>query len=157
MATNTVSRYLSLTTTQGGADAFVQAQVDTEIIPADGMGKRITAIELLFTPNFLLSVAADAYVKWSLSRDTKTAIGEYSDTDIVYGDGIEFTFLTSGAGVNRHNQMWIPPVGIFLVEPIIYAQLDSNATGNTITANWRIHYEDVKLSEVEILRLLNNA
>lgn len=154
---NTIARYLNITTTQGSADAFVQGSVDTGIIPADGMCKKVTAIELLFTPNFLLSISADAFVKWSFTRDTKTAIAEYSDPDCMYGDGIEFTFLTSGAGVNRHNQMWIPPVGLYLVEPTIYAQLDSNATGNVITANWRIHYEDVKLSEVEILRLLNNA
>jgi len=46
--------------------------------------------------------------------------------------------------------------GVFLVEPTIYGQLDSAATGLTLTAYWRIYYEQLALNEVDILRVLNN-
>jgi hypothetical protein len=43
------------------------------------------------------------------------------------------------------------------VEPLIYAHLDSAATGLTLTAYMRLFYREVKLSEVDILRMLTQG
>ena len=151
-----IQRYLSMTCTQGGADTFVQASVNTEIVPADGYAFKVTGIDFAITSP-LNGIAADCRLQWSLSRDTKTAICPYNDSDSILYDQFNVSFTTSGIiyipGSSRYRNL----DGIYLVEPTIYAQLASASTGLTNVADWRIYYEEVKLSEVEILRILNNA
>lgn len=153
MANNIVTRHFDLTLTQGSADAFVQGVINTEIVPENGIGLRMTRLEML-KPYMPAVAAADR--QWSITRDTKTAVANLSDPDCMYADGDKMVLVTSGAvhqKLREENEL----NSVFVVEPQIYIQLDSTATTLTNTFYFRLHYEEVKLSEVEILRLLNNV
>jgi hypothetical protein len=153
-----VGKYLSILATQGGADAFVQQAITTNLIPSDGYAYKIIGVDLCFTDaSGLQAISADSSLVMSLTRDTKTAVAEYSDPDTIWRDGTAFSLTTSGQLAIPQRHDWAPPFNAYIVEPTIYFQLDSAATGCTSTIAGRLYYEEVKLSEVEILRLLNNA
>jgi len=141
---------------QGGADAFVQGSVDTGIIPEQGLGLQVLSMELVM-PTAMQGVSADFQIQWSLTRDTKTAPAAYSDPDTILYDGMNGSLTTSGQILIPQRHAYPLIDGIFLVEPTIYGQLDSDATGLTITAQWRIYYQEVSMSEIDILRVLNNS
>lgn len=151
------TQYLRIDALEGGADTFVEANVATEIVPADGYGILLRAIEITFTAGAFNTLGADAYAYWSLTRDTKVAVAAYDDADCFLSDGFNFALTTSGAVLVPSRWEYRPVAGIPIVEPYIYMQLDSNATGVALHAFCRMEYERVKLSEVEILRILNEG
>lgn len=151
-----IQRFLSINLTQGGADTFVQGSVATDIIPENGLVYQVSEVVISFQSVFG-PIAADAWVQWSLSRDTKTAAYGMQDPDIMLFDGFSFALTTSGAVTIRQQYRYENLRALYIVEPIIYAQLGSAATGITNVATMRIYYDEVKMSEVEILRILNNT
>jgi len=153
----TIDRFKNITVNQGGADAFVEANVDTLLVPENGLAWLITYVELLFLPGMFSGISADASVYWSMTRDTKAAVPSFGDPDSIWVDGFDWTLTTSGSAIVPSTWRWTPPQGIIFVEPTIYFQLDSTATGATLNARVRIHYEEIKVSEVDILRMLNNS
>ena len=154
---NVIERYLSATVTQGSAAAFVQGTFTTNIEPSTGYALKVTeVVGKMREGQSLLCGSNSATVSWSLSRDTKTAVGELNDTDIIYADGFHVWNITSGIATRNLAFSYRPVNGLMLVEPTVYFQLDSTATSSAITMDIRMYYEEVKLSEVEILRLLNN-
>lgn len=150
----TVSRHFDVTLTQGGADAFVQGTIATGLDPSDGIAFVLVGIEVVFPIPF---GGTASNVQWSVTRDTKTAIAYYDDQDCLYSDGLGTIMQTSGMRLQQLRTEVAFDRGIFIVEPSIYAQLDSNATSAANTAYMRLHYEQQKVSELEILRLLNNV
>lgn len=156
MAGEKIQRFLSIQLTQGGADTFVQGSVSTDIIPENGLVYQVSEVILSFQSVFS-TLAADAWVQWSLSRDTKTAAYGMQDADIMLFDGFSFSLTTSGAAVIKQQYRYENLRGLYIVEPTIYAQLGSATTGITNVATMRIYYDEVKMSEVEILRILNNS
>ena len=152
-----VDRFKTITMVQGAADAFVQGSVATDIISSDGMGWLISLVEVKLVGSYMSLLSADADLLWALSRDTKAVLPNLDDTDAIYTDGFAVALTTSGQIAVPLLKTWVPPAGTIVVEPILYAQLDSTATGQAQTVVMRIHYDLVKLSEIEILRLLNNA
>ena len=152
-----VSRYLRMNLLQGGADAFVQGSVATELVPADGLAILITQVEFVFKTVVNLAVVGSYITQWSLTRDTKTAVAFYDDTDCVLSDAVSGAMTTSGANGGPQRFFYQPPSGIIIVEDTIYGQLDSTNTTLANECDVLIQYENIKLSEVEILRLLNNA
>jgi len=157
MALN-VDRFLSMVMTQGAADAFVQGTLATNIVPKDGMVWVVSLIEFNFTTATPLSgITADTIIHWSFSRDTKTAICLYDDIDCIFADGMAIPLNTNGQVIVPLRYEYVPPEGLLIVEPTIYGQLDSTGLGTALTAAVRIHYQEAKATEVEILRLLNNA
>lgn len=150
-----IARYLTIVVTQGSADAFVQGSVATGIVPEDGLGLQVVGMEVVLGP--CESVSADFDFQWSLSRDTKTAICTYVDSDSILYDGFSGSLTTSGQILIPLGHRYPFVDGIFIVEPTVYFQLDSAATGFAQSAAVRIYYQEVSLSEVDILRVLNNS
>jgi len=144
-----------VTLTQGSADAFVQGTIATGIVPADGLIQKIVRVVFQFNAQSFDGIASDCSVYWSIARDTKTAVAALSDADSILYDGLDIAFTTSGAVMVPLTYTYEPSDGFFIAEPNIYVQLDSNATGETMTCNVRMFYEEVRASEVDILRLLN--
>jgi hypothetical protein len=142
--------------TQGSADAFAQGSVSTGIVPEEGIGLEVIGLEFVM-PISLNTISADSEILWSLARDTKTAVVSFNDDDCITYDGRSFALTTSGTYEIHNSYRYAPVHGTFLVEPTIYGQVDSTSTGLTITAYWRIYYQEVKMSEVDILRVLNNS
>lgn len=151
-----IGRYLTITATMGGADAFVQGSVATDIVPEDGLILKVTGIEFAITNN-QSTLGFDYQIEWSLTRDTKTAIATLSDADTVLYDAHSHQFTTSGATFLPGAYRYAPSPGLYLVEPIIYMQLDSTGTTLLLAGQMRIFYEEVRATEVEILRIINNS
>ena len=151
-----ILRFLTITMTQGSADAFIEGSADTGIVPEDGVALEIVRAEIAFS-TVLEAVSADFDIIWTLSRDTKVAVAGYGDNDSLLYDGISGSLTTSGQLLIplRHN--YPDMSGVYLVENTVYGQLDSNATGLTLTARWRLWYREVAVSEIDILRILNNS
>lgn len=152
-----INRYLTGTLTQGSADAFVQVALATGIVPSDGMALLVTQIEVVFEPGQLAAISTDSAIFLSATRDTKTAWTNYDDPDSVWADAVAYSITTSGAAFIDAKRVYAPPNGIVVVEPNLYVQLDSTTTGQTLVAAVRAQYEMVKVSEIDILRLLNNT
>jgi len=151
-----IQRYLSLTNTQGGADTFNETSVATEILPENGLVYKITGIDFMLL-NPMQTLAADFYIQWSLTRDTKTAAATIADPDSFLFDRLTLALTTSGAVLIPNVFRYQNLNGLYIVEPTIYAQLQSATTGLTLVADWRVYYEEVKMNEIDILRVLNNS
>jgi hypothetical protein len=153
-----VTKYLYSTVIQGGADAFICTALATDLNPSDGYAFKIVAVEGNFSTAIAMQgMSADCKVMWALSRDIKVAMADLNDTDLIFRDGFYQGLTTSGAFIREDGFKWVPNHDVYIVEPNIYLVLDSDATGIQISMAWRIYYEEVKLTEVEILRLINNA
>lgn len=156
MAGEKIQRYLSLTATQGGADTFVQASVATDIIPEDGLVYKVLGIDVQLSAA-MQTITGDAALYWSFSRDTKSALCALSDPDCMLMDGVVMPLTTSGWIVLPAAYRYTDMSALYIVEPTIYLQVSSVTTGLVNIVNARIYYEEVKMSEVEILRILNNS
>lgn len=154
MAT-TILRNFNATLTQGSADAFVEGSISTGLQPADGFAFRILVVEILLAQG--LPINNNPRIEWSICRDSKLAVAGLDDEECMYSDAIENRLLTSGAAQTRCLITHRPEGGLLVVEPTIWIQMDSNNTTLSNSADFRLHYDTVKLTEVEILRLLNNV
>lgn len=158
MANPQVAQFRNITLTQGSADAFVQGTEPTGIDPAHGIGWELTRIELFFANTVTLeALSADNSVAWSLTRDSETAVMSLDDADCLHANGFAVPLTTSGEVFVPRLYVWTPPPGLVIVSPNLYAQLDSTGTGLTLVATMRVYYESVKLSELEVLRMLSQG
>jgi len=153
---NKIAQYRNITLTQGGADAFVQATEPTGINPSLGSGWLLTHALIFFPLTVTLEgLSADNSIVWSLTRDSETAVASLDDNDCLFASGFAVPLTTSGEVYVPRLHRFDFPDGIVVVNPNLYAQLDSTGTGLTLTAHMRLYYEEVKLSELEVLRMLS--
>lgn len=156
MAGEKIQRYISLNATQPGADTFVQASASTNIVPEDGLVYKVLGIDVQLSAA-IQGIATDCACYWSFSRDTKTGLCALSDPDCMLMDGFAVALTTSGAVRLPATYRYSDMSALYIVEPTIYLQVSSGTTGLVNIVNSRIYYEEVKMSEVEILRILNNS
>jgi hypothetical protein len=149
------------TATQGSADAFVEASIQTALQGQTKNAYKITAVTYEFAvPNvFNAGGGAANDVELCLTRRTKTAMPDIDDVDVIKKWKFGSVALT---GVGQIVQppligIWVPELETIIVEDPIYMQLDSTATTVTITANLAIEYELVQISEVDRLTLLTQS
>jgi hypothetical protein len=153
-----VAQYRNITLTEGGADVFVQATEYTGIDSGAGYGWLIKRIETMIPlAQAIEAIAADNSIAFSLSNRSLTAVGDLTDSDVIYVDGTAGQLVTTGFGTAQRKFVWDAPDGVIVVSPALYAQLDSTGTGLSLTAHMRIYYEPVKLTELEILRMLSQS
>lgn len=158
MATARIAQYRDIVLTQGSADAFVQATENTGITPSLKTAWQILGVEFMFSPSVSLeSVSADFNIQWSLSRESLAASPGLDNADVLYADGIAGSLTTSGQILIPRCYRWQAPAGMAIVAPTIYAQLDSNATALTLAGTMRVYFEEIALSELEILRMLSQG
>jgi hypothetical protein len=156
MALN-IPLYKTVALVQGGADAFVQSTITTEINPSDGLVWKILGVEVGFDPSLMMLLSADSWVMWQITRDTKTATTNYVDQDVVMLDGFSNSLTTSGEVLVPLSHKWEPIGDLIFAEPTMYLALDSANTGQVLSATMRVYYEMVKATEIEILRMLQNV
>jgi len=157
MAAN-IARYRNLQPVQGGADAFVQVAEVTGIDPTMGRAWMLRKMEVSFPQdNALQNISADCSIHFSLTRDSKSAIAGLDDGDCIGAGSIYASLTTSGQIVFPGLFEYSFTEGIMVVEPNLYFQLDSAATGLALSPDVRLYYDEVKLSEVDILRMLTQG
>jgi len=152
------SLYRNIRLLQGGADAFAEITEPTGISPASGFCWELIRVEVMIPNSVAIeAIAADFSISWALSRDTSAALADLSDADTIYAEGFAVPLNTNGSA--EVNRLWTytPPPGTIVVSPNIYGTIDSTGTSLTLDIDMRVYYQEVKISEVEILRLLTQG
>lgn len=150
-----IQRHFDTRVVQGGADAFVENAIATSLVPSDGVGFAITRIDALREQG--LGTTNNCIIEWSICRDSKTAVAGYTDPECMLAWKAQTRNAANGIFVEDLLTVFDIPAGLIVVEPYIYVQLDSNLTVLSNAVQFRFYYEEIKLTEVEILRLLNNV
>lgn len=156
MAKNTPAGRLIFTATQGSADAFVQAEVETGLNQV-GIGGKIAYRILEIGVQFQLMVEVDSWVGLSLTRQSMSALPNMNERSLIYKETRQVAITTSG-------QMYVPDLvsrwqpleaqNLIIVENPIYVQVDSDGTSNANTVYGYVLYEQVAITETERLALI---
>lgn len=148
------------TATQGGADAFVEAEIQTSLEGQQTNAFSVKEILLEFDTTQLFGVASGAVdIEVALSRRTKAAMPNIQDTDVIkkwhWGQGEPTAvgqILNPEGGQNIFS--WRPAVETIIVEDPLFFDLDSTNTGLTLTCLMVIEFEIVQISSLDRLTLL---
>lgn len=158
MAAKTAAvQYRNISLVQGAADAFVQAVEYTGIDAAQGFGWLLKRVELEFPLAVAIADLQDCEIAWSVGNESRATVGDLSDGNTLHAGGFASAMTTSGQ--SEFDKLWVYDFvdGMLVVSPVIYAQLDSSGTSLALTANMRVYFESVKLTEIEILRMLTQG
>lgn len=145
-----------ITLTQGGADAFVQGSVATNLANSGYAWNLVRARFMLRNPGTIMAATgADFEISTSVTRRSKAAIPNLADVDVITAYQ-RMKIMDTAVGFViadlSFKEEYEPP--IVLPEETIYAQLDSTGSGLTLVGDWKLEYELVKISEVDRLTIL---
>lgn len=138
---------------QGGADTFAYGTIDTGITVDSKAGIEIYAIEA-FWDNGEAVAAADWEINVVLATTSGATIFNSADEITRVSWGLQ---NTAGVAVAvpyepvKSNLMFEPRV---TVQPLIYVHNSSTLTGQANTIRYKVYYNTVKLSDLELMRLL---
>jgi len=153
-----IALYRTFSFEQGSADAFIQAQINTGINPGDGRGWELLTLEVMINPSCTPQIlSADCDLGYSLCRASQTAVVPLNDNDCLAADGVAISLTTNGQVVIplRYEYDFVP--GTVVVDPTLFFQFDSTATGVTFVGEARLYFRQVKITELEALRMLSQG
>lgn len=157
MALKSPSTPLVITLTQGGADAFVQGSALTGIQARQAY--RLDGLAFGFNNASLLAISSAQQwnIMLTLTRRSKAALPELSDTDVIFRHSLASLFLTSGAATFPGDFYWKPELEVPIVEDTIYAQLDSDGVGAAMTMIVRLDVTLDTMSDIDKLNLITRS
>lgn len=137
---------LNVQATQGAADAFVQASVQTLVSPGGSDGLLMLGAQVEFGSG----IGGSANRELVLSRGSKTSMPSIIDDDVIFKYK-EVSLLTTSGQVYENMTPFIPlpPQAIIVVESYLFLDLDSNATAAVQTATLLMWFEKVVLTAEE--------
>lgn len=144
---------LRVKVTQGGADTFTATSIDTGLTSDGKSGWLIKGIKA-FWENGYLAAAADQSISAILTTQS-TVTTPVDDEEL--GRVNWSVANTAGVAVAYPLQLQkeiMASADRVTVQPLLYAQVSSVTTGLTNVVYFEIDYEVVRLSEIEVLRLL---
>jgi hypothetical protein len=140
--------------TQGGADTLTQVAIPTSLTADGRMGwliKRLTAM----WSNGYTSVAADQKMSAILSTKPTTATIPTDSEElarVVYA--VSNTAGVAVAYTMELQKTTLAAADRVTVQPYLYATVESAGTALANLVYFEIEYEDVKMTDLEVLRLL---
>jgi len=142
--------------TQGGADTFVATSIDTNLTADGKSGWEIVALSAYYT-NGETGAAADSDV--NLIVATQATLTTFDQDEEIYR--INWA-IANTAGIAVAYPLELVKREVFIqprltVQPIIYVQVSSTLSGLTNAIAWELHYNIVKLTDIEVLRLLQGG
>lgn len=143
-------------TTQGGADTFVATAIDTNLTADGKAGWEIIAVSAYYT-NGETAAAADSDV--SLILATQATVTTFDMDEEIYR--LNWAVANTGGVAVAYpvplvkRELLIEPR--LTVQPIIYVQVSSTLSGLANAVAWEFHYNIVKLTDLEVLRLLQGG
>jgi len=142
--------------TQGGADTFAATAIDTNITADGKAGWEIVAFSGYYT-NGEVGAAADADVNLILA--TQATVTTFDQDEEIYR--LNWSVAnTAGAAVAyplnliKREFLVVPRL---TVQPLLYVQASSTLSGLSNAIAWEIVYNIVKLTDLEVLRLLQGG
>lgn len=153
---DTLVQFASVEITQGAADALITGQVSTGISTAATYGWMIDKIEFDIATLTAIPLATDQDIRIQVARGAQTAFLDFDDDDVICQWQ---TFIPTIAGsvgnpVFQMPYVWIPPTNYVVANPIITVLMDSTSTGIALVGRCRFFYFPVKMSELDLLRIL---
>jgi len=144
------------TATQGSADAYVEAEIQTALQGQTRNAFKVVSIQFEWiNPN---PAPAAAFVfEVALSRRTKTAMPNLSDNDVIVKWAGHNVVATSGGSQLESIFTFIPVGDLLIVEDPLYFQVDSALTADANTFVMGVEYELVQISEIDRLTLLTQS
>jgi hypothetical protein len=143
----------SLLVTQGGADTFTAGAIDTGLTADGKAGWQINAIRAFWVDGAAVA-AADHSISAKLSTiATTTTFGSADEIDRVAW-GLQNTAGVAVAVPYEPVKEHFLTESRVTVQPNIYVQVESAGTGQANDVILEIFYDVVKLSDIEVLRLL---
>jgi hypothetical protein len=144
---------ISQLVTQGGADTFTAVAIDTGLTADGKAGWQINAIRAFWVDGAAVAAADHSISAKVATIATTTTFGSSDEIDrVAWG-------LQNTAGVAvavpyepiKQDFLLEPRV---TVQPNIYVQVESAGTAQANDVIFEIYYDVVKLSDLEVLRLL---
>lgn len=145
------------TVTQGAADAFANAIINTGIVTSGKQGLAIRNIFLEQVTNVPAAMGADMSYEYALSRVVKAAMPTIFDNDVVWKRKWETSIQTSGAVLVDSVYQFAPNYDIILVESSLNFMIDTNGTAAVNTAVIRLDCEVVTVSDALRISILQNS
>jgi hypothetical protein len=144
------------TITQGGANTYTSSSIDTNITVDGRTGWEIKAFRGFYS-NFNLQVAADIAQNLILATiATVTTLDQKDEiTRVAWQAG--GTLFTDAFGVMEPMKAAVFSGSRLTVQPFLY--VNSSSTGQSAAGimYWELDYELVKLTDIEVLRLLQGG
>lgn len=142
--------------TQGGADTFIASAIDTNLTADGKSGWEIVALSGYYT-NGETAAAADSDVNLVLA--TQATITTFDQDEEIYR--LNWAVAnTAGVAVAypvplvKRELLILPRL---TVQPFIYVQVASTSSGLANAIAYELHYNIVKLTDIEVLRLLQGG
>lgn len=142
--------------TQGGADTFVATAIDTNLTADGKSGWELVALSGYYT-NGETAAAADSDV--SLILTTQATVTTFDQDEEIYR--LNWAVANTGGVAVAYplplvkRELLIQPR--ITVQPILYVQVSSTSSGIANVIAWEFHYNIVKLTDLEVLRLLQGG
>lgn len=153
--------YLTGSVTQGGADAFAQAEIATALTGVGNVAYRVRELLFEITNAQFIHVANSSTFEIALSRRSKTAMPLVTDRDVIAKFKSGAAQLTAVGEVTRQDGVirytFTEDDEVLVVEDPIYLVVDGTATTLTLTVAARIGYERASISAVDRLTLLTQS
>lgn len=145
---------LRLKVTQGGADTFTQTTINTDLT-ADGKSAWQFTKMKAFWENGYTAAATDQTISAILSTQATTVTVPTDPEEIAR---VTWAIAnTAGVAVAYPVELIKQvdvPMDRITVQPTVYVSVSSTTTGLTNVVYFELEYEVVKLSDIEVLRLL---
>lgn len=139
--------------TQTGADAFTSATISTGITVDGKVGWEVTGFKA-FWGNGYTAAAADAICNAVLATIGTATTPNLDDEIVRVSWAVQNTAGVAVAMVFEPNKLADLTESRLTVQPEIYVHANSTTTGLTNVLYYEISYEVVKLTDIEVLRLL---
>lgn len=149
------AKFLSVTHTQGSADAFVTTALPTGVGGSPRAALRVRAIQI----SWPAVAEVDSIYQAEIMRRLPTAIVGTADRRSMWVQTRQVAITTSGSWTQDAVEWTFYPrdFDLLIVEDPIYFSSDSNGTSATNAFGARIWYEPVNLTETEKLAALNES
>lgn len=146
--------------TSGAADAFAQTAMQTLLAAGSGQGYKILGVgfEIVVPVSgiFPAGIVALQDIQICLSRRTQSVMPRMTDESIIkkwWYAANNFT-LAGATPIWQNCQYWTPETEIIIVEDNLYAQIDTNGTGNAYSSDIWIDYDIVKVTDAQRVNIL---
>lgn len=140
-----VLRSIRGTVTQSGANAYTETEINLALSLESRFLFYVTGLQVFFES--INQVDDDTIFTWHLSRATKSAVGGFSDSDIIWVGGFGVLTTTSGAAV------W-PPVmcrelahPYAIANPSLYFGIDTVGAAVACSASIQLQYYPEKVTQ----------
>ena len=140
-------------TVQSGVDTTTSTTIDTNINVESKMGLEITAIEAICT-TLTIAPAADFRLDFILATASGQVLLNSADNIEQLSWSVANTAGVAVAFDFEPKKLLILVEPRLTVQPLLYATVFSSGTTLVNTVYWRIYYETVKLTDLELMRLL---